>query len=60
MICAELEKLEAEFNDIVTALEEPNLLPSKRLELESAYAEISQRIRRHEASGHNGTPCYEE
>lgn len=60
MICAELERLEAEFDDVVTALEDPRLSAVKRIELEKAYAELSHRIHKHQASGHDGSPCYEE
>ncbi len=60
MICAELEKLEAQLDDIITELEQPDLQPWKKKELESAYATLSQMISKHQKSGHDGAPCYEE
>jgi hypothetical protein len=60
MLCAELEELEAQFDDVVTALEKPNLAEEERLALEKARNQISRSIRDHQASGHAGGPCFEE
>ena len=60
MLCAELEELEAEFDDIVIALENPDLTEKDRLELEKAHDELSRRIKDHHRSGHEGRPCFEE
>ncbi len=60
MICAELEKLEAELDDIITDLENTELPPWQRKELEAAYARVSLRITEHQKRGHQGGPCYEE
>ncbi len=60
MICAELEKLEGQLDDIITELEEPNLTEQQRRTLEQAYARLSQTITSHQRMGHEGGPCYEE
>lgn len=60
MLCAELEKLEAEFDDILTALENPNLTEREKQDLRDAYAQMSRAIQNHQKSGHAGGPCYEE
>lgn len=60
MLCAELEKLEAEFDDILTALENPNLTEREKQDLRDAYARMSRAISHHQKSGHGGGPCYEE
>ncbi len=60
MLCAELEKLEAEFDDILTALENPNLTEQEKQDLRDAYARMSRAIRNHQEYGHAGSPCYEE
>ena len=60
MLCAELEQLEAEFDDILTALENPELTEGEKKELEAAYARISHSISDHRKAGHGGGPCYEE
>ena len=60
MLCAELEKLEAEFDDILTALENPNLTEREKQDLRDAYARMSQTISTHQKSGHDGQPCFEE
>lgn len=60
MICAELEHLEAELDDLITALENPRLGEAERAALEIAYERLSQRITRHQDGGHAGSPCYEE
>ncbi|MGZ4789364.1 MAG: hypothetical protein ACXVZX_12660 [Terriglobales bacterium] len=59
MLCAELEQLEAEFDDIVSALEDLTLPESRRRELEAAYVEIAREIRNHQSGGHDGRPCFE-
>lgn len=60
MLCAELEELEAQFDDIVTALENPNLTAEEQLALREAYDRLSHTIRDHQISGHRGGPCFEE
>lgn len=60
MICSELEKLEAQLDDIINELEKPDLPSWQRKELEAAYARLSQSITTHQKSGHNGAPCFEE
>jgi hypothetical protein len=60
MLCEELEKLEAEFDDIITALENPNLTEQEKQDLRDAYARISQTISKHQRFGHDGQPCFEE
>ena len=60
MICAELEKLEASLDDIITRLEGTDLSPAERANLERAYARLSQSISSHQKSGHEGGPCFEE
>ncbi len=60
MLCEELEKLEAEFDDILTALEDPNLTEQEPEDLRRAYTRMSQAITNHQKSGHAGAPCYEE
>ena len=60
MLCAELEKLEAEFDDILTALEKPDLSEQERHDLLRDYSRMSQTIAKHQKSGHNGQPCFEE
>jgi hypothetical protein len=60
MICAELEKLEAQLDDIITELEKPDLPNWKRKELEQAYATLSKAITAHQKAGHAGGPCFEE
>ncbi len=60
MLCAELEQLEAEFDEIAAALEDLSLPPQRRKELEEAYVRITREIRQHQAGGHQGGPCYEQ
>jgi len=60
MICAELEQLESELDDVVTALEKPELTPEEKSAWSAEYVRISQAITEHEHSGHQGGPCYEE
>jgi len=60
MLCAELEKLEAEFDDIVSALENPDLTEQEKQDLRRAYASMSLAINQHHRSGHDGQPCFEE
>jgi hypothetical protein len=60
MLCAELERLEAQLDDIITDLEQPGLSEWKRKELEVVYAQLSHEIRNHRELGHDGSPCYEE
>ncbi|MBZ5664125.1 MAG: hypothetical protein LAO30_05925 [Acidobacteriia bacterium] len=60
MLCAQLEHLEAEFDDILTALENPNLTEEERQSLQDAYARLSRTILDHQRSGHEGHPCFEE
>lgn len=60
MLCEELEKLEGEFDEIVTALENPDLSDDQRKILEEQYARLSFIIKGHQTSGHGGGPCFEE
>jgi hypothetical protein len=60
MLCAELEDLEAQFDKILTALENPNLTAAERQELLDARAWLSHVIKDHQSSGHRGRPCFEE
>ncbi len=60
MLCAELERLEAELDDIFTALEKPGITETERLALEDQCHRVSQQIKQHQATGHAGDPCYEE
>ncbi len=60
MLCAELEQLEGEFDDIITALENPDLTKEQLDALQGAYIRINQRIKLHQSTGHDGKPCFEE
>ncbi len=60
MICAELEELEAQLDEIITALENPALTDELRRNLENEYARLSHLINDHQSVGHGGGPCYEE
>jgi hypothetical protein len=60
MLCAELEHLEAEFDDIVSALEKPDLTEQEKQLLEEAYSRLSRTIKDHRKCGHEGGPCFEE
>jgi hypothetical protein len=60
MLCEELEDLEAQFDDILTALEKPNLTEEERLALEKAREKMSHTIGNHRTFGHGGGPCFEE
>jgi hypothetical protein len=60
MLCAELEELEAEFDDILTALENPDLTEPERHSLQVAYSRLSRAIKDHQEHGHDGGPCFEE
>jgi hypothetical protein len=60
MLCAELERLESEFDEIVAALEVLSLPEWRRKELEDAYVQIAREIRTHQAGGHQGRPCFEQ
>ena len=60
MLCVELERLEAQFDDILTALENPNLTKQEKLSLQDAYSQLSHTIQEHQKSGHDGHPCFEE
>lgn len=60
MLCTELEYLEAQFDDILTALENPNLTEQQRRSLQEAYSRLSRTIKDHQTSGHDGGPCFEE
>ncbi len=60
MICAELERLEGQLDDIITELEKPYLTEKERKTLEAAYARLSRTIDTHQKTGHEGGPCYEE
>lgn len=60
MLCAELEQLENELDDLIIALEDPELTEGRRKELEAAYSRLSREISEHQVAGHRGGPCYEE
>jgi len=60
MLCAELERMEAEFDDILTALENPHLTEQEKRSLQDAYSRLSHSIKDHQSSGHEGHPCFEE
>jgi hypothetical protein len=60
MLCEELEKLEGEFDDILAALENPNLTEKDKQDLREAYARMSRVISNHHKFGHDGRPCFEE
>ncbi len=60
MICAELEDLQSQLTDIITALESSELTPEERRRLEQVYSSVSQAISSHQASGHQGGPCHED
>ncbi len=59
MLCAELERLEAEFQNIFDALENPDLNEEQRTELQEAYSRLIRVIGTHQKSGHDGGPCFE-
>jgi hypothetical protein len=52
--------MEAQFDDILSALENPNLTEQERRSLQGAYARLSRTILNHQRSGHEGRPCFEE
>ena len=60
MICAELEELEAQLDEIITALEDTKLSDERKKDLESEYARLSHLMDKHRSGGHRGGPCYEE
>ncbi|HYA63948.1 MAG TPA: hypothetical protein VED66_12155 [Candidatus Sulfotelmatobacter sp.] len=60
MLCAELEELEAQFDKIVSALENPDLTAKEQLALVKARDELIRTIKDHQTSGHKGGPCFEE
>jgi hypothetical protein len=57
MICPELEKLEAENIAIRTKARQPGLTDAQRAEFERQEIEMIQKIKDHQASGHDGNPC---
>ena len=60
MLCEQLERLESEFDDIVSALEDLSLPEWRKRELEETYVRIAREIRTHQAGGHEGRPCFEQ
>jgi len=60
MLCAELEELEAEFDEILTALENPDLTEEGRRSLQAQRSRLSGIIKDHQKDGHDGGPCFEE
>lgn len=60
MLCEELERLEGQLDEIITALEAPGLSERQRKGLENAYAKLSHTISDHQTFGHDGGPCFEE
>lgn len=59
MICAELELLEAQFDDVLTAFEDEHLTEQQKQRLNEAYARLSRVIKEHQVHGHDGGPCFE-
>ena len=60
MLCAELEQMEGQIDDLLTALEDPNVTEQERKALERSYAELSRAVKEHQKSGHRGGPCFED
>jgi hypothetical protein len=60
MLCEELERLEGEFDEIITALEDPKLTAKDKAALEREYTRLSHIIQGHRETGHGGGPCFEE
>jgi len=60
MLCAELEELEGKFDDIINALENPDLTEEERRALLKARDQMSRTIKEHHTFGHKGSPCSEE
>lgn len=54
MICAELEDLEAQLDELITALENPELNEADRHRLEGNYARLAHLIHEHQAASHSG------
>ena len=60
MICAELEDLEAKLDELISALENPDLREDDRRSLEFEYHRLAGVIHDHQVAGHSGKPCFEE
>ena len=60
MICAELEELEGQLDEIITALENPQVRDEEKKALEKEYSRLSHLIAEHQSGGHSGRPCFEE
>ena len=60
MICAELEQMEGQLDEIITALEDPALSDERKRALEAEYHRLSRLINEHQSGGHAGGPCYQE
>jgi len=60
MLCAELEELEAQFDKIITELENPDLTAEEEQALLKARDQMSRTIKDHQMFGHKGGPCFEE
>ena len=60
MICAELEELQGQLDEIITALETPQLRAEEKKALDREYARVSHLINHHRSDGHDGGPCFEE
>jgi hypothetical protein len=60
MLCAELEQLEAKFDDIITELEDLSLPEQRRQDLQRAYDRMIGEIVNHQTAGHQGKPCFEQ
>jgi hypothetical protein len=60
VLCAELEDLEAQLDELITALENPELQDQERRRLEDDYDHLTHLIRDHQVAGHSGKPCFEE
>lgn len=59
MICAELELLEAQLDELITAMERDDLPDEERRKLEDEYTRVVHLIRDHQLAGHSGKPCFE-
>ncbi len=60
MICAELELLEGQLDELITALEREDLHGEEKRRLELEYARVVHIIEEHQRAGHSGKPCFEE
>jgi len=59
MLCAELERMEAQFDDILAALENPRLTEQEKRSLNEAHSHLIRTIKDHQTAGHGGGPCFQ-